>query len=155
MTFAGPQSGAPQPGDPRSAVTVDPFALMFRGAAIPTLAVGVIAAVVAGVVAGGAGVLGALLGVGLVLIFFGLTLLVMRWTADALPGNAFGAAMISYSLKIVVLGVLLVVGRKLTWFDKQSFGLTVLACGVVWLLAEVRAFVRAPIPIIVPESGPK
>jgi ATP synthase protein I len=126
---------------------------LWRGAAVPTTIVGAIAVAAFGARDGVDGAVGALLGCLVVLGFFGLSLLVMKWTARTDPMNAFGGALLSYAIKIVALAGVLLVFRDTTLFDPQAFGLTILACAGVWLIFEVRAFLRAQIPTIQPEKS--
>jgi ATP synthase protein I len=121
----------------------DAWRRLWWGSAIPTVIAGVVAVAVAGWLRGPDGVIGAVLGVGLVIGFFGLSLLVMKWTAHSDPMNALGGALLSYVVKILALALILVVFRDTSLFDVQAFGLTILACAVVWLIAEMRAFLSA------------
>lgn len=125
---------------------------LWRGAAVPTVIVGAIAVAAFAARDGVDGAIGALLGCLVVLGFFGLSLLVMKWTARTDPMNAFGGAMLSYVVKIVALAGVLLAFRNTTLFDPRAFGLTILACAGVWLVFEVRAFLRAQIPTIQPEK---
>jgi ATP synthase protein I len=130
----------------------DTFRVLFRGAAIPTAVVGGVAMAAALLLGRGAGgAAAAALGCLVVIGFFGMSLLVMRWTADSHPVNALGAAMVSYTIKIVALGLVFVLLRQVESFDQQAFGLTVLACALVWLGFEVRAFTRAQLPTVAPQ----
>jgi ATP synthase protein I len=133
----------------------DAWRRLWWGSAIPTLLAGVVAVAVAGWLRGLDGVIGAVLGVSLVIGFFGLSLLVMKWTAHSDPMNALGGALLSYVVKIVALALILVVFRDTTLFDVQAFGITTLACAVVWLIAEMRAFLSAQFALVSsPEHGP-
>lgn len=132
----------------------DAWRRLWWGSAIPTLIAGVVAIAVAGWLRGLDGVIGAVLGVSLVIGFFGLSLLVMKWTAHSDPMNALGGALLSYVVKIVALALILVLFRDTTLFDVQSFGMTTLACAVVWLIAEMRAFLSAQFALVSsPEPG--
>lgn len=131
----------------------DTFRVLFRGAAIPTAITGLLAVAAALLLGRGiGGAIAAALGCLVVIGFFGMSLLVMRWTADSHPANAFGAAMVSYTIKIVALGLTFVVLRQVEAFDNEAFGLSVLACALVWLGFEVRAFTRAQLPTVVPQA---
>ncbi len=133
----------------------DAWRRLWWGSAIPTVIAGAVAVAVAGWVRGLDGVIGAVLGVGLVIGFFGLSLLVMKWTAHSDPMNALGGALLSYVVKILALALMLVVFRDTSLFDVQAFGLTTLACAVVWLIAEMRAFLSAQFTLVSsPEQAP-
>lgn len=126
---------------------------LWWGSALPTVAVGAVAVVVSTIVGGMDGFLGAVIGVVTVLAFFGFSLAVMKWTAKSDPMNALGGALLSYVVKIMALALMLVAFRNTTLFDVKSFGFTVLACAAVWLVAELRAFTRAQIPVVNPDRG--
>jgi ATP synthase protein I len=127
--------------------TNDPYAAMLRGAAIPTAVVGLLAAAVAAVAAGGRGVVGALLATLVVVGFFSASLLVMRATARSGPGSVVAAAVVTYVTKVGLLGLFLLLVQDATWLSRDGFALTVIACGVVWLACEVRAFTRLRLPV--------
>jgi ATP synthase protein I len=120
----------------------DPYAAMLRGSLVPTLVVGVVCVVVATVVAGVPGLVGALLALAIVTLSFSATLLVMRWAAKNGPTNVMAAALATYMGKVLVLGVFLVVFGRASWLDGPSFGLTAIVCAVVWLVFEARAYYR-------------
>ena len=119
----------------------DAYTAMLRGALIPTLVAAAIGVGV-GALAGWPGVLGALVGAGLVIVFFTIGLLVMRRTARLRPDAVMGVVMITYVVKVAVLAVLLVLLKDVSWMSSRHFALTALLCTVVWLTFEVRAFTR-------------
>lgn len=120
----------------------DPYAAMLRGSLVPTLVVGVVSVVVAVLVAGVPGLVGAALALAIVTLSFSATLLVMRWAAQNGPANVMAAALATYLGKVLVLGVFLVVFGRASWLDGPSFGLTAIVCAVVWLVFEARAYYR-------------
>lgn len=126
---------------------------LFRRAAVPTVAAGGVVLLVATVVAGMDGLVGAVLGVGVVLVFFGFGLVVSRWTAASPPTTVMGLAMMSYLLKITLLALLLVVFRDTSLFATEAFAAAVLVCTVVWLAAEVRAFTTTKMLYVDPADG--
>jgi ATP synthase protein I len=120
----------------------DPYAAMLRGSLVPTLVVGAVCLVVAGVLAAGPGLVGAGLALAIVCLSFSATLLVMRWAARNGPANVMAAALATYMGKVLVLGVFLVLFGRASWLDGPSFGLTAIVCAVVWLVFEARAYYR-------------
>ena len=60
-------------------------ARLLLSAVVPTAAVGAIATVISGIVAGGKGAIGAVLGTLVVLLFMGIGMLVLQRTAKKLP----------------------------------------------------------------------
>jgi ATP synthase protein I len=128
------------------------FRALWRGSAIPTVLVGALATAAFAIRDGWSGAVGAALGCLVVLLFFGFSLLVMKWTAQTDPMNAFGGALLSYVVKIVALAGVLVAFRDTELFDPRAFGLSILACAATWLVFEVKAFLGAQIPTIRPDN---
>ncbi len=120
--------------------------------AVPTTAVIAVVAVIAALVAGWRGVLGALVGGALVVVFFALDLLLAARTRGTAPSRVMGLAMASYTAKIVLLGVGLVLFKDAAWFSVGAFAAAVIAATVVWLGAQVRAFMTRPMTSVQPEG---
>lgn len=113
-------------------------------------AVAVPALAVATVLAGGSGLVGAALGVGLGFLSSLATMGLMRLAA-AMPVEAlFGVVMGGYTLKVALLLVAAVLLRGASWLEPTSFALSVLAVVAAWAAAEVVAFRRTRIPTIIP-----
>ena len=118
-----------------------PFDAMLRGSVLPTVAVAVVAVV--GYAFVGAREAGsAALGAALVVVFFSLSLVVMRRTAHLAPTTVMAVVLATYTAKILALGVAMVVLRDASWLSGTALGLTVVACTIVWLGFEMRAFTR-------------
>jgi ATP synthase protein I len=129
-------------------------ARILRGAAIPTTAVGVLVTVLLAVLAGPKGLLGAVLGLAVVVAFFTAGLLVITWAARTLPHALMNIALLSYLVKVGLLGVLLMIVRGTTLFDTRAFGWAALVSTLVWVAAEVRVFVRMKIFYTEPAATP-
>lgn len=120
----------------------DPYAAMLRGALVPTLVAATICVVVAVVRAGAEGLAGSLVGAAVVVASFSSSLLVMRRTARSNPQNVMAAALLTYTTKIALLGLLLILLFDAEWLSGMAFALTAMACAAVWLGFEVRAYSR-------------
>jgi len=122
----------------------DPFAVMLRGAFLPTVAVGPVAVVVAALVAGGKAALGAALGFVIALAFFALGLIVMRRLGGALdPLRFLASALAVFMGQMIFLLVVIMALKDASWLDGTAFGVTVLAVALVWQVFQVVAFVRS------------
>ena len=122
----------------------DPFAVMLRGAFLPTVAVGPVAVVVAAVVGGGKAALGAALGFVIALVFFALGLLIMRRLGVASdPFRFLASALAVFMGQMIFLLVVIIALQHATWLDGTAFGLTILAVALVWQVFQVIAFVRS------------
>jgi ATP synthase protein I len=122
----------------------DPFAVMLRGAFLPTVAVGPVAVVVAAIVGGGKAALGAALGFVIALAFFALGLVVMRKLDSAAdPLRFLASALAVFMGQMIFLLVVIIALQNATWLDGTAFGVTVLAVALVWQVFQVIAFVRS------------
>lgn len=128
--------------------------VLFRASVWPTCVAGLLVAAGAWSARGVAGLLGALLGAALVVASFGLGLYVARRTAQLHPLATMTAAMSSYLFKITALLLVLVVVRRTEVVDRASVGVAVLVCVLVWLAAEIRAFLGLKLLYVDPSAGP-
>ncbi|MEU8616920.1 hypothetical protein [Streptomyces sp. NPDC048623] len=124
--------------------------------AVPTAAVGVIATVISGVVAGGKGALGAVVGTAVVLVFMGIGQLVLQRTAKKFPHLFQAMGLMLYVAQLLVLFIFLALLKGTSAFDFKAFAFTLLATTIVWVAAQARAYMKAKITYVDPDnSGPK
>lgn len=131
----------------------DPYAAMLRGALVPTLVVAVACIVVAVVRAGAEGLAGSLLAAVVVVASFSSSLLVMRRTARSNPQSVMAAALLTYTTKVGLLGLLLILLFDAEWLSGMAFALTAMACAAVWLAFEVRAYSRMRTLVFTDDGG--
>jgi hypothetical protein len=136
--------GAPTPAvsEQEAAQTRAQFAAMLRTALVPTLVTGVGAVVLGGLLGGSKAAWSAALGAALVVVFFSLSLLVMRQTAHLQPIAVMSVVLATYTVKILALGVAMVLLRDASWLSGQALALSIIACTLVWLAFEMRAFTK-------------
>lgn len=127
-------------------------AAVLRGAAIPTLVASLITAVVAFFVGGTDALLGALLGAVVVLVFCGVGLAVIMRVRGRNAYALMNTALLTYLVKILALGGLLVALKDTTAFDTKAFGWSILVGVLVWTAAEIRAFGRLQVFYVEPDS---
>jgi ATP synthase protein I len=125
---------------------------VLKSAAIPTLAVGVVAVVVAQLAAGGRGALGAVIGTLLVAVFFSISVVAVSYAARVSPQMMAIAAMVSYLVKVIVIMVMLVTFGDTTLWNPQVFAWSVVVCTIVWTAFEVRAFIKTKMLYVDPEA---
>jgi ATP synthase protein I len=122
--------------------------VVVRKGLLAVLAGGVVAVLLAGLFAGRDGVLGALVGLALVLVFYGSDVVLMRWTAPMDPVYVFGIVVMAYMLKLTLLVFFLVGLRGTDAFSVNAFAATVVGetlVGIVvamWLSARTTTFVE-------------
>jgi len=119
----------------------DAFAEMLRGSLWPTLVTAAVCIVV-GLFSSSMAAWSAALGAGLVVGFFSVTLLVMKHTADLPPTTVMLVVMVTYTVKVIVLGLVMFAVRDVSWLSGYAVGLTITVCALVWLFFELRAYKR-------------
>jgi ATP synthase protein I len=87
-------------------------------------------------VGGVKGLIGALLGVALVIIFFGVSMLVVGWAARISQPATMIAALATFLVKILVLAVLVDRFAGTTEFNSKLFGFTAIVCIVAWSTSQ-------------------
>lgn len=127
--------------------------LYFRWAAVPTVVVTGVAALVALLSQGGAEAVGVLLGGLVVLIFFGIDLLAMRVSARWEPTTTFLLVMVEYLAKIISLAVLFAAIRGQDALPGRSVGIGIGVAATVFLAALVAAYLKIPTFVVEPEDG--
>ena len=116
----------------------------------------VVAAVMVGICAalGGAkGVYGALVGVGVVTVFFGISVIAVGKAAKISPQVMMATAMGTYVAKIIAFGAVLVLLGKSTAFNGKMLGVTALVCILVWCGAQVVSTVKMKVLYVDPDGG--
>jgi ATP synthase protein I len=121
---------------------------MARGATLATAAATPVVLAVAFLAAGGKGVLGAAFGLALAVGFFSATLLAVGAAGRVAVDLMVPAALITFMVKMAVIGMLLFLLRDTTAFDRAAFALSLVAGTCVYLAAEIRFALRARIPYV-------
>lgn len=131
--------------------TID--ALVLKRAGVLTVVAGAIITVIAGVIAGSAGVIGAIFATVVVVIFFSAGQLTLGKVLRTNPELAMSVALVIYLAKIGILFVLIILFSDTTLFDTKVFAMTVVICTLVWTAAEVWIFARTKVLYVDPEAG--
>lgn len=126
---------------------------LLRGAALPTAVVAVAAVVVCAVIVGGKGALAAALAGVVVVAFFTVSLVAVAKAGAVFPQLMLPVALGTYVIKLLVLYALIAAFVDVRWMSPRAFALTVIACTLVWTLAEVRTFFRQRILYVDPAAG--
>jgi ATP synthase protein I len=113
------------------------YARIARRSALVTAVAAVIMAAIGLGVAGGKGLLGAVLGTALVAVFFAISVFAVGRAARISPQAMMITAMATYIAKILILLLFVVRFANTTVFNTRLFGLTALACILVWCFAQV------------------
>ena len=116
----------------------------------------VIAALMVGICAalGGAkGAYGALVGVGVVTVFFGISVLAVGKAAKVNPQVMMVTALGTYIVKIIAFMVVMVLLGKSTAFNPKMLGFTALVCILAWCASQVVTTIKLKMLYVDPDGG--
>jgi ATP synthase protein I len=120
--------------------------------AVPTAAVGVVTVAVSGVVAGGKGAIGAAVGTVLAILFMGIGLYVLQWTAKTLPQLFQAMGLMLYVAQLLLLLIFVALFQDTSLFNPKAFAAALVVATVVWMGAQARAHMKAKIFYVDPDS---
>jgi len=121
-----------------------------RAGALTAIAAAIMVAVSAALV-GVKGLIGALVGVAIVTVFFGISVLVVGRAARRSPQAMMVAAMITYLVKIVALAIVVSALNGTTAFSTRALGFTAIGCILVWSAAQVITTLKLKMLYVEPE----
>jgi ATP synthase protein I len=127
------------------------YAVILRRSAMLTAPVALLMIVLGAVLGGSKGLLGAVLGVALVIAFFGISVLVVSRAARVSPQAMMAAAVGTFLVKILVLIILLGTFQDSTAFNDRIFGLTVIVCVIAYSAAQMVSSMRLKVPYVEPD----
>ena len=128
------------------------YAVILRRSALVTAVAALVMVVLSTIVGGGKGLVGALLGVGLVIVFFGISAAAMSWASQKSPQVTMVTAISTYLVKILALLFLVVRYSGTTTFNGRLFGFTVVVCVIVWTTAQAMVSARLKVPYVEPDG---
>jgi ATP synthase protein I len=121
-----------------------------RSAAI-TLAVAIVMVAISASVSGVKGVIGSLIGIGVVTVFFGISVIVVGRAMKISPSAMMIAALGSYLVKFIALAALMIWLEKSTAFSGKLLGLTAIVCILTWCTSQVITSMKLKVPYVEPE----
>ena len=113
------------------------YARVVRWSLALTSVVAAVAVVLGAVFGGAKGTYGALIGVGVGAVFFGISIVAVGWAAKVSPMAMMVAALGSFIVKIVAFMIVLVAIGHSTAFNGRTLGFTALACILAWSASQV------------------
>ena len=125
-----------------------------RAGALTAVAAAIMVAVSAALV-GVKGLIGALVGVVVVIVFFGISVLVVGRAARVSPEAMMVAALVTYVVKIVALAIILSSLNGTTAFSTRALGFTAIGCILVWSATQVITAVKVKMLYVEPEQQPR
>ena len=128
------------------------YAVILRRSALLTAPVALLMIVLGAFLDGTKGLLGAGLGVALVIAFFGISVLVVGRAAKVSPQAMMAAAVGTFLVKILVLNILLGIFQNSTAFNGRFFGLTVIVCVLAYSAAQMVSSMRLKMLYVEPDK---
>ena len=122
-----------------------------RAGALTAVAAAIMVAVSAALV-GTKGLIGALVGVAIVTVFFGISVLVVGRAARISPQAMMVAAIITYLVKIVALAIVVSALNGTTAFSTRTLGFTAIGCILVWSATQVITTIKLKMLYVEPEQ---
>ncbi len=122
-----------------------------RAGALTAVAAAIMVAVSAAVV-GVKGLIGALIGVAIVIVFFGISVVVVGRAARISPPAMMLAAIITYLVKIVALAIVLSALNGKTAFSTRALGFTANGSILVWSATQIITTIKLKMLYVEPES---
>jgi ATP synthase protein I len=107
-----------------------------RAAALTAIAAAIMVGVSAAIV-GEKGLVGALVGVAVVVVFFGISIVVVGRAAKISPPAMMVAALVTFLVKIVALAFVVSAMHGTTAFSTRTLGFVAIGCMLVWGAAQV------------------
>jgi ATP synthase protein I len=120
-----------------------------RSAAITFAVAAAMVAISAGV-SGVKGLIGSLIGIGVVTVFFGISVVVVGKAMKVNPQMMMMAALGSYLVKFIALAVLMIWLSKSTAFSGPLLGLTAIVCILTWSASQVITSMKLKVPYVEP-----
>ena len=117
-----------------------------------TSVVAAVAVVIWALVVGAKGIYGALIGIGVVAVFFGISIIAVGKAAKVSPMAMMVTALGSFVFKILAFAIVLVAIGHSTAFNGRSLGFTALACILAWSAAQAVAAMRMQTLYVEPDG---
>jgi len=101
---------------------------------------------------GTAGAVGAAAGVALVVLSYLVSGVSVAWADAVHPRMIMSVGLVTYAIKIVLLGVVMSAIAATGWPGLGPMGAAIVAAVVVWTVAHVIWAVRVPLPEVPPRT---
>jgi ATP synthase protein I len=113
------------------------YARIVRRSAVATAIAAAIMLAICGVVGGAKGLIGGVIAIALIVIFFGISIVAVGRAAKVGPQFMMMTALGTYILKILILLILVGSFQDSTAFNPRLFGLTAIVCVLVYSAAQI------------------
>ena len=117
-----------------------------------TSVVAAAAIVICALMGGAKGLYGALIGVGVVAVFFGISIIAVGRAARVSPMAMMVTALGAFLVKIIAFMIVLVALGHSTAFNGRMLGFTALACILGWSAAQIATAMRINVLYVEPDG---
>ena len=128
------------------------YATVVRRAGALTAIAAVIMVAVSAALVGVKGLIGALIGVAIVTVFFGISVLVVGRAAQKSPPAMMVAALATYLVKIVALAVVVSQLNGTTAFSTRTLGFVAIGLILTWCATQVIVAMRVKMLYVEPDQ---
>ena len=126
---------------PGAGPTRGPAAVLWRGAILPALVVGVVVVAICAT-SGSRAAASALIGLAITVAAMSASSALMSLSKSWSPPAVMASALAGYAITVLVLAVAFVLLEPVRWLSGQRVGITMVTVVVAWLAGQVRAFAR-------------
>jgi ATP synthase protein I len=130
------------------------YAIIIRRAGALTAVAAAVMVAISAALVGVKGLIGALAGVAIVTVFFGISVLVVGRAARISPQAMMAAAMITYLVKIIALAIVVSRLNGTTAFSTRALGFTAIGCILVWSATQIITAIKLKMLYVEPEQQP-
>jgi ATP synthase protein I len=88
-----------------------------------------------------------------VILFMGIGLYVLQRTAKSLPHLFQAMGLMLYAAQILLLFIFVAAFKNTSLFNPKAFAITLVAATLAWIGAQARAFMKAKILYVEPDSS--
>jgi ATP synthase protein I len=128
------------------------YARVVRRSAALCSVVAVVMIAICAAIAGTKGLYGALVAIGIVTAFFGISIVAVGRAAKVSPMFMMAVAMATYIIKILVFMIVISLLRNVTVFNPRLLGLTAIVLILSWSAAQVITMMRTKALYVTPEE---
>jgi ATP synthase protein I len=128
------------------------YSRVVRWSVALTSVIAAVAVLICAALGGAKGAYGALIGVAIVAVFFGISILVVGRAARISPAAMMVAALATFVVKIVAFMIVLIALGHSTAFNGRMLGFTALACILAWSAAQIVVSMRLKLLYVEPDG---
>jgi len=128
------------------------YSRVVRWSVALTSVIAAVAVLICAAIGGAKGAYGSLIGVAIVTVFFGLSILVVGRAARISPAAMMVAALATFLVKMVAFAIVLVAIGHSTAFNGRMLGFTALACILAWSASQIVTSMRLKLLYVEPDG---